>query len=142
MSYKACAIEVLVGAVNVTPSTAVGYVRDWTYNGSAERVDVAVGCDAAFLGGRVTREVTLVGFSRHLPSVDSGSTQDAGQASFVEGAAVSLALRPAGTGSGKPQLQCLDVFVESLQAGGTNQGAVTWNVGLVFNEAPDDTDQA
>lgn len=140
MSYKVCNKIIYAGAVNVLAATVVGYASGFTYTPSAARIDVTTDCNEAFLGGVISRPFTISGFSRHLSGTDP--VQDVGQALIIEGANISLMIQPNGAGAGKPQLSCLDAFIESVAWAGDAQGAWTWNVAGFFNVAPSDDPQA
>ena len=144
MSYKVCRIEVLTGAVTVVPANSVGFVNGATVTESGDEIDVTVGnptCSKSYLTGPIETAITLNMFSRHLPSTDPASAVDSGQASLVAGAKVSLALRPDGSGSGKPQLQWLDVSIISREFAGVVDGSWTWNIEARANGAADETAQ-
>jgi hypothetical protein len=132
---------VLAGAVTVTPATPVGEISGYDVAETAEEIDVSPmgGCTKSYLGGPVETAITLDGFSAHLPGTDPA--QDAGQALFVPGGQLSMAIQPNGTGAGKPQLEWLDVTVTGRTFAGVVDGSPTWNIEARANGATDETAQ-
>lgn len=141
MSYKACNGEVFAGAKDATPATAVGFVNGYNYAETAEEIEVSVmgNCNKQYLGGAVEGVLTLDGFSRHTPGTNPA--QDPGQALFIPGNQISLAIQPNGTGSGKPRLEWVDATITGRTFAGVFEGAPTWNVVLRTNVAVDDAAQ-
>ena len=143
MSYRACQGQVFAGSDTTIPATLVGYITGYDVAETAEEIDVSVmgDCTKQYLAGPLEVAITLDGFSRHIPSTDVGSTQDPGQALFVPGAKNSVAIQPAGTGSGKPRLEWTSVTVTGRTFAGVVDGVPTWNIEARANVATDDTAQ-
>ena len=144
MSYRACNGEVFAGPDQGTPSTLVGEITGYGVAETAERIDVSVmgSCVKSYLGGSVETVLRLDGFSLRLPSSDADSTQDAGQALFITGEKLSLAIQPAGTGSGKPRTEWSSVTINGQEKITAEvNGSPVWNIDATANVAADETAQ-
>lgn len=139
MSMKACGTVVVAGAADGTPSTVVGFCTDYGWTEAAEKIDVTTSCTRAYLAGPVEITITLGGFTRALPGTDP--TQDSGQALLRAGNTVSLAIRPNGTGSGKPQAEWTNVTIDNLALTGNVAGAWQYTLSATGNVATDETAQ-
>lgn len=108
-------------------SGVVGEVRNWSFEESAERIDVsAMGdCTKKFISGaKQTTGTVQVWY-------DQGDTR---QADFVVGSQIALELYPGGTGSGKKYFKGI-ANIDSVARSGSTEGAVESTFGWSVNGA-------
>lgn len=139
MPTKACVAELYVGTVDTTPTTLVGFVTSQNWEVNREKIDITTSCNKAYLAGPSEITFTVSGFNESWPGTDPSA--NAGQAQLRTSEQVSLAIRPNGTGSGKPQSEWSSVTIDRFAHTSENAGAWQFSLSATANVAEDTTAQ-
>lgn len=130
--YRGCLGKVKVNATTGATGTglqAVGLIRDWNFEETAEQIDASVmgSCAKSYEAGATATTGQITAW---------WDADDAGQAIFVIGNKVQLRIYPRGSGSGADYYRAASATITSKgHTGGGVDGIVTRTIGFAVNGA-------